>query len=402
MDEQLARRIGERVRFHRSAARQTKAVVAGLAGISADYLYQIERGLKLPTLTVVMRLADVLGVPVDKLLREASPAAAPRTRTAAGDELHRALTLPEAPAAPVALADLRQAVTDAWHAWQTSPTRYSRVTADLPPLITWADHALRSHHGDDTARERRGVYRCRADLYGLVRTVTKRIGRVDLSLVAADRAIRAGEAADDPLRSAVARWNLAQVLLADGQTEGAEAVALHAVRELAPEVARDDLDALALHGSLMLVAAIAAARRGDRWMAQDRVRAVEPLSRRTGERNAFWTAFGPTNVDMFAVSVAVETGATAEGLRLAERIDHERSPSIERRVAFLLDQAKGYQQRRDYAGALMMLSAAEREAPEDVRHRPAARAVLHTLVQRGRRSVSSEAARLAIRVGVPV
>jgi transcriptional regulator with XRE-family HTH domain len=72
MDEQLARRIGERVRFHRSAAHRTKTVVAGLAGISADYLYQIERGLKLPTLPVIMRLADVLGVTTDELLRELS------------------------------------------------------------------------------------------------------------------------------------------------------------------------------------------------------------------------------------------------------------------------------------------------------------------------------------------
>jgi hypothetical protein len=194
----------------------------------------------------------------------------------------------------------------------------------------------------------------------------------------------------------------AQVLLADGQAEAAEAVALHAVDGLAPEVARDDPDALALYGSLMLVAAIAAARRGDRWTAQDRVRVVEPVARRTGERNTSWTAFGPTNVEMFAVSVAVETGEAAEGLHLAERVDHARSPSIERRVAFLLDQAKGYQQRRDHAGALMMLTAAEREAPEDMRHRRAVRSVLHTLVQRGRRSISSEAARLAARVGVLV
>ena len=103
---------------------------------------------------------------------------------------------------------------------------------------------------------------------------------------------------------------------------------------------------------------------------------------------------------MFAVSVAVETGAAADGLRLAEQIDHERSPSIERRVAFLLDQAKSHQQRRDYTGTLMMLGTAEREAPEDVRHRPAARLLLHTLVQRGRRTVATEAARLATRVGV--
>jgi hypothetical protein len=43
---------------------------------------------------------------------------------------------------------------------------------------------------------------------------------------------------------------------------------------------------------------------------------------------------------MYAVTVEIEAGEVAEGLRLAEQIDHRRSPSIERRVAFLLDQAK--------------------------------------------------------------
>ena len=87
---------------------------------------------------------------------------------------------------------------------------------------------------------------------------------------------------------------------------------------------------------------------------------------------------------------------------MAEQVDHDRSPSIERRVAFLLDQAKGQVQRRDYGSALVMLSATERKAPEDLKHRPAAHRLLETLVRRARRSVATEAARLATRVGAPL
>ena len=39
----LAIPMGDRIRFHREARRKTQAVVAGLAGISDDYLSQIER-----------------------------------------------------------------------------------------------------------------------------------------------------------------------------------------------------------------------------------------------------------------------------------------------------------------------------------------------------------------------
>jgi hypothetical protein len=105
---------------------------------------------------------------------------------------------------------------------------------------------------------------------------------------------------------------------------------------------------------------------------------------------------------MYHVALAVETGQAAEGLRLAEQVAHDRSPSIERRVAFLLDQAKGYQQRRDFASALVILQTAAREAPEDMAHRPSAHASLKSIVHSGRRSVAAEAARLAAQVAMPV
>lgn len=38
MDEQLARTIGERVRTRRMVGRRKQTVVAGLTGITADYL----------------------------------------------------------------------------------------------------------------------------------------------------------------------------------------------------------------------------------------------------------------------------------------------------------------------------------------------------------------------------
>ncbi|MGH3714262.1 MAG: hypothetical protein ACRDT4_12495 [Micromonosporaceae bacterium] len=102
------------------------------------------------------------------------------------------------------------------------------------------------------------------------------------------------------------------------------------------------------------------------------------------------------------MSVELEAGEAAEALRLAERIDWHRSPSIERRVALLLEQAAGHAQRQDLGCAFAVLQAAAREAPEDVVHRPAARRLVSTVIQRGRRGVAVEAAALAERVGIPV
>ena len=71
-------------------------------------------------------------------------------------------------------------------------------------------------------------------------------------------------------------------------------------------------------------------------------------------------------------------------------------------MAFLVDQAKGYEQRRDFASALTLLTTAEREAPEDMQYRPAAHSVLRTVAQRGRRHVAAEASQLALRIGLPL
>lgn len=399
MNDHLARVVGDRVRFYRTAAHQTKTVVAGLTGITPDYLYQIERGLKLPTIAVLAQLAEVLRVEPGDLLNARPATRARRTTSVTAEAIYRAMTAPNLQAAePSAVGPLGQQVQAAWHAWQSSPHRYSELTTDLPELIGTTEATIRNTSGV----EHRRAQAVAADLYGLLRTVTKRVGRVDLSLLAADRALRAAEQADEPVRLAGARWNLTQVLLADGRAEEAEAVALGALAGLRDLVRRDDADAVALSGSLLLIAAIAAVRGGNAWAGRDRLRQAAPLAERIGERNTCWTAFGPTNVAMYAVSIEVESGEAVEGLRLAEKINHDRSPSIERRVAFLLDQAKGYRQRRDFATTLSLLQTAEQDAPEDVRFRPAAHSLLRTVIERGRRTESAKALQLATQIGLPL
>jgi transcriptional regulator with XRE-family HTH domain len=400
MDEQLARAIGERVRGRRTAERRKQIVVAGLTGITADYLYQIECGLKLPTLAVLWKLAEVLGVPVAELLGQ-KPAKSDRpSNAAAGEAIYRSLVSPVlATAAPPPITELRGRVAQAWWAWQTSPQRYSQLVGQLPQLIVDTESAVQAHQAE-AVTSLRHAEGCAVDLYSLVRTVTKRIGRFDLSLLAADRAVRAAEAANDALRLGIAQWNLAQVLLADDQPEGAEMVAMRAADALRPLLAAGQTDTTAAYGALLLIGAVAVARQRDPWTAYNRLREAVLLAARTGECNTLWTVFGPTNVAMYGVTVEIEAGEVGEGLRLAERIDYRNSPSIERRVAFLLDQAKGYEQRRDYATALLLLHTAERQAPEDMQHRPSAHAILRAVVERGRRSVATEGTQLAARVGL--
>jgi transcriptional regulator with XRE-family HTH domain len=391
--------IGERIRFYRQARRKTQAVIAGLAGVTEDYLSQIERGLKTPSTALLHRLSRALGVPTSVLFGE-SPAEA----AIPGHPLSAAINTALASRGTLSNltssgpASLRDRVQAGWTSWQTSQNRYTDTGPLLPSLINDVEAATRAARGVSNPAQHREVHRIAADLYFLLRTFTKRIGRTDLSQLAADRGLRAAEDADDPLRIAAARWNLGQVLLTIGEPEVAEEVATKAAEELRPTIERD-MDSAALFGALWLVGAIAAARKGDAWTARERLRQqATPAGALTGERNVLWTVFGPVNIGLHAVSIEMEAGETSQALHLADNINVSSSASIERRVTFALDMARCYDQRHDDAGVLLYLLSADQESPEDLRYNLLARELVRGLLRRARPSLAPKVRDLAQRI----
>jgi transcriptional regulator with XRE-family HTH domain len=391
--------VGERIRFYRQARGKTQAVIAGLAGVTEDYLSQIERGLKTPSTALLHRLARTLRVPTSVLFGE-SPAEAATPGHPLAAAINSALASRGSSGNDTApdLGLLRDRTEAAWASWQASEHRYSQTGPLLPALIDDVEAASRAARRSETPMQRREAHRIAADLYFLLRTFTKRIGRTDLSLLAADRGLRAAEDADDPLRIAAARWNLGQVMLTIGEPEVAEEVTIKAAEQLQPAISQD-LDSAALFGALWLVAATAAARNGDAWTARERLRQhAQSTAARTGDGNVLWTVFGPVNLGLHAVSIEMETGEVSEALRLADTIDVSNCPSRERRVTFALDLARCYDQRHDDAGVLLYLQSAEQESREDLRYSRLARDLVHGLLRRARPSLAPKVRDLAERI----
>jgi transcriptional regulator with XRE-family HTH domain len=395
--------IGERVRFYRDAQHKTQSVVAGLAGITVDYLSQIERGTRTPTIATLHRLAAILRVRTSALLGE--PASDqeepgyPSVRSIC--RAFMATDILTSSDAPVDLAHLRDRVQLAWKTWQTSPTRYSDTVPLVPDLLADCERATRSFQAAGEDDQRRDAFRLLADLYSLLRTVTKRVGRLDLSLLAADRAYRAAEQADDPLRIAATRWNIGHVLLADNQADAAEEITLKTAESLEPRLPDLPADFTAVFGALHLVAAVAAARNGDAWAGRDRLRDhAAPAAAAVGEGNVQWTVFGPTNVGLHAVSIEMEAGEAAEALRIADAVAAARSPSVERRATYFLELARCYDQQREDAAVLLHLLRVEREAPEDMKFNTLARDLVRGVVRRARPSYADDARGLAKRIGL--
>jgi transcriptional regulator with XRE-family HTH domain len=392
--------IGDRLRFYRTAQGKSQVVVAGLAGVTPDYLGQIERGLKTPTIAVLQRFASILGVQVSMLLGEPTFDEASAIHPVASS-IQAALMSYGTSAANgelATLADLRKRVDGAWSIWQTSPRRFTEASEVLPELVVDVQRTVRAVRTD--VDQFRTASQIAADLYFLLRTFTKRIGRADLSLLAADRGVLAAEDADDPVRIAAAKWNLGQILLAQGESRGAEDVAMTALSAL-PAPSKKDRETAAVYGALSLVATVAALRQGDGWTALDRLRQhALPAAQASGEGNVLWTVFGPMNVDLHAMSVDMERGEAGEALRLADGIDITQSPSLERQTTFYLEVARACEQRRDDAGVLVHLLNAEASGPEDMRYNPMARDLVRGLLKRARPTLAPQVRALASRIGL--
>lgn len=394
-------RIGEKLRFYRQGRGKTQAAVAGLAGVSEEYLSQIERGLKTPTIGLLHQFARILGVRVSVLLGEPEFEQAGTIHPVAS-EIHRAM-MPYGggEGGSVDLAALRGHVNAAWDIWQTSPNRYTEGAEVFPALITDVQHAARAFRSAGEENERREAARLSADMYFLLRTFAKRIGRTDLSLLAADRAVVAAQDADDPIRVAAAQWNLGHILLAQDEADAAEEIAIHATEDLKPRLDDGGRDWVAMYGSLWLVAVVASVRRGDSWSARDRLREYAlPAAQTSGEGNVMWTVSGPTNVDLHAMSVEMESGESAEGLNIADRIDVTNSPSLERQTTFYLELARLHDQRRDDAAVLLHLISAEAGGPEDMRYNILARDLVRGLLKRARPTLTPQVRALARRMGL--
>ncbi len=120
----------------------------------------------------------------------------------------------------------------------------------------------------------------------------------------------------------------------------------------------------------------------------------------TGEANVLWTQFGPLNVHVIAVGVETALGNSTAALRLAERVDATKLPSVERRATYLLEVARSYEQRGEDTGVLHHLMCAEREAPEDLRYHPLAASLVQGLLARSRPMLFPDIEALARRSGL--
>jgi hypothetical protein len=154
------------------------------------------------------------------------------------------------------------------------------------------------------------------DTYQAAAAALSKLGESDAVCIAADRAAFTAETIGEPPSVAASMLRMAHVFLSLGQISQAQQVANTSSQALQPLIdAEPSPEALSLFGAFHLVLAIASARDNDRNEAHGHLDIARDIARRLNEdRNDYDTEFGPSNVAIHAVGVAVELGEAGHAL----------------------------------------------------------------------------------------
>ncbi|MFE2105170.1 helix-turn-helix domain-containing protein [Kitasatospora sp. NPDC059463] len=405
MTPEEQRAFGARVAQLRKARGMRQDQLATAVGRTASWVSQVERGVQpVVRLDVLQLLADGLGVSVQTLRPDAPP---PSRSAAASDQVndldlvrlalsgHPALdaVLDGHPAAPDT-TELGTAVAELWHL--THSARFAELGTAVTETLPRLERAVRTA----APEQRPGLQLLLSQAYQAVAAAFVRQDEADAAWVAADRAIRAAEQSGEPLQVFAGIYRLAHAFVRLQRLDQAEHAAgkgVTALRTYISAAGPPSPEALSVLGSLHLVLALAAARAGQREQARKELTAAREVAALLGEdRNDFNLEFGPTNVEIQAVSAAIDLGDAGEALDLGQRIDASRL-SPERRSRLLVDLGRAHAQRRHLGEAVDCLLQAEELAPESVRSHLAARSAIRELVLLAGRSAPPELVKLAKR-----
>ncbi|UUN28584.1 helix-turn-helix domain-containing protein [Streptomyces sp. FIT100] len=378
--------IGERIAFCRKRRGYTQEVLAGLVGRSTDWLAKAETGRrKPPRIDMLAELARILRVPLGDLVgqsmlvedeKQQDDVPAVRDALMSPRRLSRLLFGPEADAQLPTPAPVAVRVEKAWNDYQGG--RLGSVIAALPALLQTAqeleDRAARREE------DRRDCWAVSARTHHLAATTLAKIGESDISWLAAERAMQAADASDDPLVLASAARSGTHALLANGRYEAAMELGEATARWLAPQVEESDPSALSLLGMIHLRAAVAAARHQDRPTAAGLLSRAEALADDLGSDENYWqTGFGPTNVLLHRLSIELDLDNVAYVVENG-RINVDHMPQ-ERSVSHRIDFARALSLAGHGDEAFAELRKAERTSPQLVRNNPRVRETLRDLTK---------------------
>ncbi len=368
--------LGDLVRHYRDEKNWKRERLAREMHRSASWVAQVERDEQpLTDLTMLQRLAALFGVPVYEFIEAAlgpdteqarnRPYVEQLRRAIAGHPAPDSITTVSADGPPCDLESLQGRSAHIWERIHASA--YREMGPTIAALIIELEQASRTA----AKSQRPQLLPLLAHTYQAAAAMLVKVGDRGAGWVAADRAIAAAERGHDPALILAGQLRMARTLLDSSEKDLAAHVLTQATRRPDAIIAGGDPGLISLVGSSTLLLAILYARDANTEAAEQCLTVARRLAAVLGaDRNYHDTEFGPTNVAMHAVGVAVELGNGRQALDRATRVRHAAQLSAERQARYLIDIARAHLLTRSGRDALLALVKAEQIAPEELAESP--------------------------------
>ena len=376
---ELEEPFGPRVARLRALRGYSQAQFARKVDRSVAWLSQVERGVRhIDKMSMLERLAAELNVPLSDLGAGVPVIDAQNSVDEVAEKLKLVLlTTGLAVGAPgqgavISAVQTADGVEEVWQLVHAG--NLSGLPSKLEPLIVTLSNACSDV---ETAAWGWGLL---ASAYQAMAAACAQTGADDAAWIAGDRAIQAAVMSGDPLAVGASAFRLAVVFQGANRFAYAEQTAQQAAERVQPLATQGCEAARCIWGALTLQRAVAASRVNDAPRAYALLAEARTAAEAIGPgRNDGHTEFGPLNVAVHEVAIAVELGDAGHALRAAEAIDVD-ALSAERHSRLLIDVARAWMQRRDSQQALEALLAAEGLAPDHVRGHHRVRQIISDLL----------------------
>lgn len=373
--------LGARLKRLRLDDHLTQEQLAEAAGVSVELIGKLERGERPSArLSTLLKLANALDVDLTELVGK-------RPRLDRGDDV-RVLAVRDAILAPgllpgitdedteaPTLSELINAVASSWDRYWSG--KFTELTASLPGLLGEARMAAREY-GPAAARPL-------AQSYQLTACALVHLGKDDLAVMAAERAINAAADGDDQQLWATMHGTWSWCVHHQGRLDVAEQHALRIAHEIEPDFTRAPLPHLVAWGGLVLTGLASAAAAERSVEVKDYIGLARTgVGRLDRDRHDYQVNYGPTQVEMQATHAWTMLHEPDKALKAARRVD----PADLFDISYgrhLLDVASSHVDAQQYATAETKLHEAEALSSEWFRHQGPARALVGELVHESRR-----------------
>lgn len=227
------------------------------------------------------------------------------------------------------------------------------------------------------------------ELYYSAHSLAYKLGYPDLAALAVDRIAWAAAEADNPLWQAVAQFQRGALLTSGGDWNSALSFLERCRSSIEPRLGAGARDDLIAWGGLHLQSGLAASRSGRPALADDHLAEAQEAAARLGDDRDRVLSFGPTNVGIWSVALAVEAMDGTEALNRARALAIPAGSPSERVGHHYIDLSRAYLLHGDRRRSFDALLTAKRIAPAQTRYNPMVHETARAIARAEARAVDS-------------